>query len=258
MKTLAFGILLIFLSASALGQDIQNIRKYEYARLGVGLLGAPLDPNLTPFENVSQGRFGARVGFALEAGKQYYFQKKSLIESIPSKIGMEWLFFNHLGKPNWDNYHRSRNEGVPIGPEYKDGVFLLAGLGVGPVVSVNPWELVIIDVQACLMGVFSLIDLSYAEHEGTTDERYIEFYPAYEESGEESAWSHFTKHIGLGVMPNFGITVRRKGLGLSWSYVPGRLRTRYESDQGVGKASFPVSTNRLMLSLSFIIANAHD
>ncbi|SEL24241.1 hypothetical protein [Parapedobacter koreensis] len=248
----AYFVIIVWVLSSAVihAQDIDNIKKYGYGRLGIGWIGRTLSPDLTPLENARNGNFGAGLGFTLEAGRQFYLHQESLTSFVPMKVGLEWNFFEGLNKYDWNGYYRTRNPDGSTDPEY-DGLIMLTGMGVGPVLSINPWELFIVDIHVRVMGMISLYDLDYVEGEGTAAYRYLNYSPVYDEEGDDSRFSHFMNYLGRGIVPSFGLTFRRKGWGLAFSHLPGKIRMRYESDEGNGMDGFPIRSTAVMLSLSF-------
>src|SRR5690606_35499111 len=76
-----------------------------YLRFGLSNFGQELKGDLSNFsvndggafhaeasmlDNVLNGRYGAKRGYVLEFGRNYYFNKTSLLPLFNTKIGLDW------------------------------------------------------------------------------------------------------------------------------------------------------------------------
>jgi len=251
-------MLLILLSASLSQANAQN-NNYEfpnrYWKLGIASLGSKLDNGLSPKDNVFDGRLGANSGFVLESGHIYYFgsRDKNL------NYGLDWtivsLTYNKLGK--WDAYATAAGQSPS---ETIDGkkIAVSAATKIGPIVSFNPIEKLIIDAHFQVAPTWRLFDLDYLENSGSEEAgRGFSFKNYGQQNTDENFDTESAKNrIAFGLATNFGITVRRGVIGLSLDYVTGKSNISYDAFDGNGNETFgknkiPVKSLQLKLALSF-------
>lgn len=222
-----------------------------YMRLGLNKLGNDLNLSLSPKENVFDGRYGAKTGYVFEFGRIYYFKNRDEAKTV--NYGLDWtiLSLNYNKMDDWENY--GDNAGAPFADV--DGTKIAAAIStkIGPVISLNPVEKLVIDVRFQIAPIWRFFDLSYSEEEESGEGRYFSFInDAQEDFDGESV----KNRIGFGVATSYGITVRRRALGLSLDYVSGKVKSTYEAFDNVsgdsfGKAKIPA--NNLQFKLSFTL-----
>lgn len=245
-------LLLGFLSLGlhTYAQDRSVFRK-GYMRVGLNKLGDDLSAGLTPKENVFDGRYGAKTGYVFEFGRIYYFKGKQQTGTV--NYGLDWtmLSLNYNKMDNWDDYAAA--SGMPDADV--DGTRIAAAVSskIGPVISLNPVEKLVIDLRFQVTPTWRFFDLSYSEEDESGAGRYFSFI---NDSQEDFDGESVKNRIGFGLATNYGITVRRKALGLSLDYVSGKVKSTYEAfdDQSggtFGKAKIPA--NNLQLKLSFTL-----
>lgn len=253
------GLLLTTSIAMAQSGNVTNFRK-GYMRLGFHFLGNSLDEALSPTENILAGNLGASRGYALEVGKAYYFNNDS---SLPLRYGLDWtvlsLSFNMF---DWEDY-------VAEGTEFEGGKFA-AGISskLGPVVSFNPVEKLIIDARVQIAPQVYFYDFGYYNSDDdyfsfTNDEEgsgsYVTEYDdangdgiadEYEIPAENYDPEKVMSRLFFGIKPSFGVTIRRNALGLALDYSPGKIKTQYSSNEGHGEEKVDVSSFHIKLSLT--------
>ena len=225
-----------------------------YLRLGINKLGGDLDNALTPKENIFDGKFGASTGYVLEFGHIYYFKDRANTNGI--NYGLDWtilsLNYNKLDK--WENY------GVASGASnvYVDGaaIGVAASTKLGPTISFNPLEKLVIDVRFQIAPTFRVFDLEYSEEEEETTTRHFSFANYQQEEVDDNFDAESIKNrVAFGLCTSFGITVRRKAVGLSLDYLSGKVNSNYEAydakaGQTNGKEKIKANTLQLKLSLT--------
>ena len=133
-----------------------------YLRLGFSNFGQELNDDLSNFSvddggmandatmlgNLMDGRYGAKRGYVLEFGRNYYFNQNSLLPLFDTKIGLDWtqlsLTYNEL---DWSPLiERDRAAGY----EVDDMSFFAvsASSKIGPVISINFINKLVLDVRA--------------------------------------------------------------------------------------------------------------
>lgn len=241
---------ILFLGLHTYAQDRSVFRK-GYMRVGINKLGDDLSAGLTPKENVFDGRYGAKTGYVFEFGRIYYFRGKQQTGMI--NYGLDWtiLSLNYNKMDNWGDY--AAESGMPDADV--DGTKIAAAISskIGPVISLNPVEKLVIDVRFQIAPTWRFFDLSYSEEDESGEGRYFSFI---NNSQEDFDGESVKNRIGFGVATNVGITVRRKALGLSLDYVSGKVKSTYEAFDNVsgdtfGKAKIPA--DNLQLKLSFTL-----
>jgi len=223
-----------------------------YLRLGISSLGNSLDNSLSPKDNVFNGNYGASSGFVFETGHVYYFKPKSYRGLV--NFGLDWTVlsatYNKLDQ--WETYDNKGNE------VYIDGASFSASLAskLGPVISFNPVEKLVIDLRAQVAAVGRITPFEYYEDEGGENARSFSFYNYGEEDVDESYDASSIKNvIATGFGSNFGVTIRRKAIGLSVDYSSVNLKTSYDAWDGenhtYGKEKIPTHSVQFKLSFTF-------
>ena len=251
---LCLAVILLTVTGLLQAQDRPTYRP-SYLRLGVNAVGNQLDEILSPRENILDGRYGSVNGFVLDAGRIYYFGGKHSESFL--NLGLDWtvlsLTYNQLNE--WKDYGRNSGaQNVMI-----DGTKVMASASskLGPVLSLNLIEKVVIDARFQLAPTFRYIDLNYYENEGQPDERFISFIRNGKRYFNESFdFDGIKDRVNFSVAKSLGVTLRRNTLGLSADYIWGDVKTYFETISGsngqiAGKESVPVSTLQLKLNLSF-------
>lgn len=222
-----------------------------YLRVGLSNFGQELKNDLSNFsvndggafnseasmlDNLLDGRYGAKRGYVVEFGRNYYFNKTSLLPLFPTKIGLDWtqlsLTYNDL---DWSGFiERDRNAGYEVD---EMGYFAFsASSKIGPVISINLISKLVVDVRAQLAATYFVNGLDYyAYNDNNDDERYFTFMPEEEDDDEVDGLAAFTKLGKFGIKQNYGATVRYGVIGLSLDYFPGSFRYEYETSEGNGE-----------------------
>lgn len=216
------------------GTHATDFRK-GYLRLGISSqLNSELNNSLSPASNVSEGQLGASLGYTLEMGNKFYFNNSS---AMPLRYGLDWtiisLTYNEL---DWGGYADAQGN---MGSQMFPALSLASKLG--PTVSFNPVEELILDVRAQFAVAIHAIGMDYYD-ENTDD------YYTFLLSGGESILES-TSEIGL--HPSFGLTARRKGIGISVDYFKQHVTYDYGSYNADGIVEFPVNTIQLKLNFSY-------
>ena len=254
MKTLKLLLctLLLFSQLNAQKNERSVFRK-GYLRLGLSSLGNSLDENLSPKDNVFKGNYGAGSGFVFEAGHVYYFKSKNNKGKI--NFGLDWTIlsatYNKLDK--WESYSKGEDE------VYLDDASFSASAAskLGPVVSFNLVEKLVLDARIQFAAVGRVTPFEYYENESSANIRTFSFYNYGQEEIDESYDAESVKNtIAFGVGANFGITIRRKAIGLSFDYTSVNANTTFDSYEGednhtYGKQKIP--TNSFQFKLSFTL-----
>ena len=223
-----------------------------YLRLGLSSLGNSLDNSLSPKDNILNGNYGASQGYIFETGHVYYFKPKSYRGLV--NFGLDWTIlsatYNKLDQ--WESYN---NKG---GEVYIDGASFSASLAskLGPVVSFNPVEKLVIDVRAQVAAVGRITPFEYYEGEDGENPRSFSFYNYGEEDIDEGFDASSIKNvIAFGFGSNIGVTIRRKAIGLSVDYSSVNLKTNYDAWDGevhtYGKEKIPTHSVQFKLSFTF-------
>lgn len=244
------GLLLFVVLLLAIKADSQNGRspfRRGYFRVGIQTTNEKLDNNLSVKDNILKGNFGAGTGFTLESGHIYYFippKKAKLIDA-----GIDWTIFSiafNSSEKKWNAYEAANN--------YSDidfiGKMLVSfSTRIGPVISFNPVENLIIDVRAQVSAGVYIIGPMYE-----SSEEPISFY-TYRDKDNATGLKKFSQYASnTGIKPNLGISVRRKWLGIAMDYSPGKVNVFYTAkDNNVtatGVKKVPMNTFQLKLSFS--------
>lgn len=251
MKTLTLLICALFILSIAHAQNERSVFRKGYQRLGISTLGNNLDKNLSPKENVFNGNYGAGIGFVFESGHIYYFKPKSYKGKI--NYGLDWTLlsatYNKLNK--WNTYSNG------AGKTIIDGASFSASLAskLGPVLSINAVEKLVIDVRLQLVATGRVTPFEYYENENDPNYRSFAFYDYGQEDVDESYNASSIKNmVAFGMGTNFGITVRRQAVGVSLDYTSVKANTNYDAYEGEANHSYgkqKIPTNSLQLKLSF-------
>lgn len=222
-----------------------------YQRLGLNMLGSDLDNTLTPRENVFDGKLGASTGYVFEFGHIYYFRRGVNTSGI--NYGLDWtilsLNYNKLDK--WEDYGIASGATTVYADDEAIGV--AASSRIGPTLSFNPLEKLVIDVRFQIAPTFRVFEMDYSEDD-TAEGRYFNFTNYQQEQVDENFDAESVKNrVSFGVGTAFGITVRRKALGLSLDYIAGKVNNNYEaydSKAGLTYGKQKIKANNLQLKLS--------
>ena len=226
-----------------------------YLRLGINVFGDPLDQRMSPISNIFDNRYGASNGYVFEIGRIFYIGPEDTKSFL--NIGLDWTYlslnYNKLDK--WAEYgENSGAENIAIGGKR---VAIGASTKIGPVLSFNLIEQVVIDARFQLAPTVRYYDFSYMENEGMPGERYFSFTNYSREIEEPDFDAESIKNrIGFGVAKSFGLTLRRKGLGVSTDYIAGDVKSYYEAANSnfgevSGKDKIPYSMVQLTLNVTF-------
>jgi len=250
-------LLFTIFSVATTQLSAQNIRspfRTGYFRLGINTLGKSLDNSLTPKENVFDGRYGATTGYVFEFGRLFYFQKSTPKKKI--NFGLDWtiLSFNYNKMEKWDEYASASG----VADVNISGTRIAAAVSskLGPVVSFNAVEKLIIDVRFQVIPTIRFFDQEYYDNETEENQRSFSFTNRGREETEDGYDGESIKNrIAFGVGTGFGITVRRSAFGLSLDYITGKVNSNYDALDGQGNHTFgkekiPVSNMQVKLSLT--------
>ena len=235
-----------------------------YLRVGFSNFGKELKNDLSNFsvngasgvsgdmsilENLREGRYGSERGYVFEFGRNYYFNKTTLLPLFDTKIGLDWtqlsLTYNQL---DWSDFAA---KDVENGYEVEETSFFAgsASSKLGPVISINFIGKLVVDVRAQLAATYYFNSLNYAAYNDDTDEeKYFTFFPIGDE--DEEGFSAITKTGHFGFKQNYGATVRYGGIGLALDYFPGSLKGAYHSSEGDGEEKFKNNIFQIKISLT--------
>jgi hypothetical protein len=245
-------LLLAILSLIVIGANAQqrSVFRSGYMRLGINKLGNDLNSSLSPKANIFDGRYGAGTGYVFEFGHAYYFKNKEKAKGI--NFGLDWtilsLTYNQMDK--WAAYAAaSRISAANIG-----GQKIAASISskLGPVLSVNPVEKLVIDFRFQVAPTARFFDFKYSEATAANQGRSFTFV---NNSGDDDG-DAVQNRIAFGVATNFGVTLRRGAIGLSLDYQTGKVNSNYEAydtngNETYGKAK--IQANSLQAKLSFTL-----
>jgi len=255
MKKHLLFLLIIFFAFSAVSfAQTRSPFRTGYVRLGINKLGDDLNSSLSPKQNVFDGRYGSRTGYVFEFGRNFYFANHHVAPQLIN-FGLDWtiLSLNYNKMDKWGDYARATTTG-----EYMiDGTKIAAGIStkLGPVISFNPVEKLVIDARCQVAPTFRFFDLTYIDNYEQPNERYFSFinYAGEESDGDYNPES-VKNRVAFGVATSFGVTVRRKAIGLSVEYISGDVKSNYEyssaSESSFGKEKIPVKSLQVKLSLT--------
>ncbi len=250
MKTCKILICALFLLTQVHAQNTRSVFRKGYLRFGFSTLGGNVDNNLSPAENVLKGNYGASTGIAFESGHIFYF--KSSHSKTKFNYGLDWTIlsatYNKLNE--WNSYAGNNNVSI-------DGTKISASLSskLGPDISFNPVEKLIIDIRFQVMPVIRFSDLEYDENEGETNEKSFSFRNYGQENIDAGFNAESVKNmLAFGIGTNCGISVRRKAIGLALDYSSVQSNTEYDAYDGTnhtfGKIKIPTHSFQVKLSIS--------
>ncbi|HKG08105.1 MAG TPA: hypothetical protein VKB19_16695 [Pedobacter sp.] len=246
-------LLLALLCAGCFHLNAQerSVFRSGYTRLGINKLGSDLDNSLSPKQNVFDGNYGAGTGYVLEFGRIFYF--KDAEEQRLVNYGLDWTYLslNYNKMDQWEKYGEAA--GVP--DFYVDGSGTAAAISskVGPILSINPIEALVVDVRLQIAPTLRFFDISYFEEDQDETGRYFSFMNSQVEEDDYDSEA-IKNRLAFGIAANFGITVRRKAIGLSIDYISGKVKSNYEagdvSGLSYGKEKIPAHNLQVKLSFS--------
>lgn len=250
---LLISVFLLTATVQVNAQDRSAFRS-GYIRLGINKLGDDLDKSISPKQNVFDGRYGAGTGYVFETGRVFYFMGRTQPKLI--NFGLDWTYLslNYNKMDKWATYGRDRGAtDVTV-----DGTKIAAAISskLGPVISFNPIEKLVIDARFQVAPVVRFFDFGYSENGGKANEQYFSF-TNYEGDGTEEYDGESVKNrIAFGVATSFGVTLRRKAIGFAVDYISGDVKSNYESGGGTsisssGKENIPV--HHIQFKLSFTL-----
>ncbi|HEX5151106.1 MAG TPA: hypothetical protein VFW07_06635 [Parafilimonas sp.] len=253
MKTFKLLICALLLFSNLHAQNERSVFRKGYLRLGISTLGNNLDQNLTPKENVFKGNYGASTGYVFEAGHVFYFRPKSYKGKV--NFGLDWTIlsaaYNKLDK--WEDYSGNASD------VYIDGASFSASAAskLGPVVSFNLVEKLVLDARFQVVAVGRVTPFEYYENESGANIKSFAFYNYGQEEIEDSYDAENVKNaIAFGIGTNFGITIRRKAIGLSLDYNSVKANTSFDAYEGEANHSYgkqKIPTNSFQVKLSFTL-----
>lgn len=245
LKTLLIAILFLCYTAAVHSQNVSSPFRSGYIRLGLNTFGKTLDNNLSPAQNVFDGRYGASTGYVFEFGHIFSFNKKSADRQKIS-YGLDWtiLSFNYNKMDKWEDYgSASGAQDISV-----DGKKIAAAISskLGPSISFNPVEKFVIDARFQVIPVARFFDFEYYDNQQSDEMRSFSFQGESED---------VKNRIAFGVATGFGLTVRRGAIGLSLDYITGKVNSNYSADEGAdnyisGKAKIPVNNLQFKLNLT--------
>lgn len=253
MKKFYLLIALIFVMVIAANAQSRSPFRSGYLRFGLNALGGDLKHNQSPKQNVLDGNFGAAQGYVLEMGRIFYFQDRSLI--TPLNYGIDWTYFslNYNELDQWDAYGLANTQFYGVGGE---ALAAAVSTKIGPAVSFNLIEKVVVDARIQLAPTFRFFDLSYYEmDEDGNDTRSFSFTDDLSGENDESYDSESVgNRVGFGIQTNFGVTLRRKAIGIALDVVSGNVKNRYQSLENgsytFGKEKIKATNFQIKLSLT--------
>jgi len=190
----------------------------------------------------------------LEFGHIYYFKSTSKASTI--NFGLDWTIvsFNYNKLDKWTDYASASSTTASI-----DGSRLAPAISskLGPVLSFNPVERLVLDLRFQVAPAVRFFDFSYQEDDAKSNGRYFSFTNYEQENLDDNYEPESIKNrIAFGVATSFGVTVRRKAIGLSIDYISGKVNSNYEAfdpqmGSSFGKQKIPA--HNLQLKLSFTL-----
>lgn len=249
-KIISFAFCTTLFFSTSFAQNERSPFRKGYIRLGVNNIGERINTDLSVKENILRGKYGSDMGYVFETGTIFYFNKPKSGKKIG--YGLDWTIisftYNSLNK--WKNYATATgNTGEPF--EEIPPLTVSASSKLGPVISFNPVEKLIIDTRVQVVAGASAF-LFFYNHNPTG--YYFEMLGRNESINEEDE-GQVLKMAVFSIKPNFGITARWKAIGLALDYAPGKINMNYgeeyndNADEVYGKAK--IKTNTLQLKLSF-------
>ena len=125
---------------------------------------------------------------------------------------------------------------------------------LGPVLSLNLFEKVVVDARFQVAPTVLFFDFAYRENQGLTNQRYFNFINYSGEKEEDGFDAKSLKNtLAFGFARSAGLTLRRKGLGISADYIKGNVKSTYEaydhSQSSNGKEK--IKSKTLLFTLNF-------
>lgn len=251
-------LLLLVLALLAFSTELSAQRsafRSGYLRLGINTLGDGLDQKLSPKQNVFNGKYGAGTGYVFETGRVFYFAKKSTEQQLIN-FGLDWTYIslNYNKMDKWEDYGRaSGSTDVDV-----SGTKIAAAISskLGPVISFNPIEKLVIDARFQVAPVIRFFDLDYSQNYAAPNEQSFSFVNyEKEETDQNFEAESFKNRIAFGLATSYGITIRRKAIGFAIDYVSGKVNSYYQATEGTlgstaGKEKIPVHNLQFKLSLT--------
>ena len=246
--------MLLLLAAATLNAQERSAFRSGYLRVGLNTLGEDLDIILSPKQNIFNGNYGASRGYVFEFGRIFYFGSKATKSII--NLGLDWtiLSFNYNKLDKWEAYGNS-NASQNV---YTDGTKIAGAISskLGPVLSLNLIEKVVIDGRFQLAPMLRFYDFSYSANEGLPTEQYFSFTNYAEEDLQDGFDAESVKNrLAFGIARSIGVTLRRKTLGLSVDYVIGDVKSNYEAivdgSATSGKIKIPAKNMQVKLNFTF-------
>lgn len=215
-----------------------------YIRLGISTLGSSLDNSLTPKANALAGNLGTSPGAVFEFGHVFYFRDRSANYTV--NFGLDWTILSltacQLNK--WEAYGRASNA-TNVSSGDGEASFGIASK-LGPVVSFNPTGKLVIDARFQVGYQERGNGLAYSDKVGTTNRGF-----SFGSTGSDAS----NKLTG-GLCTSFGVSIRRKAIGLSLDYVGSKPNTDVivkEANGGSTSSKQAITFNDLQLKLSFTL-----
>ncbi|RZJ89398.1 MAG: hypothetical protein EOO20_11100 [Chryseobacterium sp.] len=244
----------LLISLNLIAQERSAFRS-GYLRLGINKLGNELDYSLSPKENIFDNRYGAGTGYVFEFGHIYYFKNRQ--NNTLLNFGLDWtiLSLNYNKMEKWKDYAKA--SGAPENAIDGEAIAAAISSKLGPTLSINPIEKLIVDVRFQVAPTLRFFDFGYDESTSDSEGRYFYFINDNESFVDEDVDSESIKNrLAFGVATGFGITLRRKALGLSLDYMSGKVNSNYDAyDTKTGKTFGKEKTraNTMQFKLSFTL-----
>ena len=254
MKTFKFLICALLLFSQLYAQNERSAFRRGYIRFGISSLGGSLDNSLSPKENVFKGNYGASSGYVFESGHNFYFKPRTYKGKI--NFGLDWtiLSVTYNKMDEWNGYGDAQQASVSM-----EGADFSASLAtkLGPVISINPVEKLVIDVRIQAAAIGRVTPFEYYENEGNTGFKSFVFYNhGGEDINQDLDAATIKSRLSFGIGTNFGVTVRRKAIGLSVDYSSVKAKTNYDAHEGEENHSYgeqKIPTNSFQVKLSFTL-----
>jgi len=251
---LLLAVILLLVTVQLNAQERSAFRA-GYLRLGINDLGDALDQGMSPIRNIFDSRYGASRGLALAFGRNYYIGGKDHKGII--NVGLDWtmLSVNYNKLDKWQQYgDNSGAQTLAIGGKK---IALSASTKLGPVISLNFIEKIVIDARFQFAPTLRFFDFDYSENQGLASERYFSFTNNSKEARDAGFNAESIKNrVSFGLASSFGLTLRRNALGLSADYISGDVKNFYDAinpnfGHADGKDRIPFHNVQLALNLTF-------
>lgn len=253
--TILLALLLTIISAAAGAQDERSPFRKKYIRFGIQNLGNETpDHSLKPADNMIKGNLGAGMGGVFEAGRHFYFigaEKAKLLNA-----GIDWTIFSFTLNPSGKSWkHYAENVAGYSANEFTSQVALSVASKIGPVVSINPVQDMVIDVRVQAAFNAYVLGPVYESYENENDaDPKNAFFPSKNDT-EATGIKMYTGMFATSIRPNIGATVRWRTIGIALDYAPGKIKMNYNrTDNGTetnGTAQVPANSMQAKLSLVF-------